>query len=682
MIYLVTRNQELFDVHSYQIIDVDTSLNILNKIDTPGVDSETNGRDPHINKVLCLQIGNKDNQVVIDASTVDLKLYKEYLESKFLIFQNGKFDLQFLYNYGIKPLRVYDTMIVEQFLHLGYPPGVISYSLKSIAEKRLGIEIDKSVRGEIIWRGLDEKVINYAALDVVYLEDIMKSQLKDVDKIPNGRVGAKIECDFTPVIAYLEWCGIKLDENKWKAKMKKDKENYDKALKELNAFLVETPSLKKFWRVDKQGNLFEGFNDEPIIYINWSSSQQVTQVAKILGFNTTVQDKKTGEDKDSVLEKTLKCQKGINDEFLELYFKYQEYAKVVTSFGRGHLNAINPITGRLHTTFKAIGAASGRMACGSNQPNTDLAKYKHISPNSCKYPNIQQLPADKDTRSSFVAEKGNLLVDCDFSALESRLGADIYNEKCMQDEYNFGSGDIHSLMAITFFEDKMRKGITTKEVKKEFPQLRKEAKSPEFLIQFGGSAFGLAQQLGCSLEKAEGFVDKYYSKFSGIAEFKKKGSENVKKYGYVEICKATGHRMYWWDFNKWKKDRESFTPEFWEAYRQNHKGTGDSVCQKVKEHFRASSKWDRMALNGPTQGCGAIILKTAATDLYKWIINNNLFNKVKFCAFVHDEILAEFPKKLSEFPKILEETMFNAAAKFCKSVPIPAEAEVGNCWIH
>ncbi len=682
MIYLVTRNQELFDNSSYQIIDVETSLNILNKIDTPGVDSETNGRDPHINKVLCLQIGNKDNQVVIDASTIDLKLYKEYLESKFLIFQNGKFDLQFLYNYGIKPLRVYDTMIVEQFLHLGYPPGVISYSLKSIAEKRLGIEIDKSVRGEIIWRGLDEKVINYAALDVVYLEDIMKSQLKDVDKIPNGRVGAKIECDFTPVIAYLEWCGIKLDENKWKAKMKKDKENYDKALKELNTFLVKTPSLKKFWRVDKQGNLFEGFNDEPIIYINWSSSQQVTQVAKILGFNTTVQDKKTGEDKDSVLEKTLKCQKGINDEFLELYFKYQEYAKVITSFGQGHLNAINPITGRLHTTFKAIGAASGRMSCGSNQPNTDLAKYKHISPNSCKYPNIQQLPADKDTRSSFVAEKGNLLVDCDFSALESRLGADIYNEKCMQDEYNFGSGDIHSLMAITFFEDKMRKGITTKEVKKEFPQLRKEAKSPEFLIQFGGSAFGLSQQLGCSLEKAEGFVNKYYSKFSGIAEFKKKGSENVKKYGYVEICKATGHRMYWWDFNKWKKDRESFTPEFWEAYRQNHKGTGDLICQKVKEHFRASSKWDRMALNGPTQGCGAIILKTAATDLYKWIINNNLFNKVKFCAFVHDEILAEFPKELSEFPKILEETMFNAAAKFCKSVPIPAEAEVGDCWIH
>ena len=245
MIYLVTKNIELFESEIYKIIDVDTSLCILNKIETPGVDSETDGRDAHINKVLCLQIGNKENQVVIDATTIDLKLYKEYLESHFLIFQNGKFDLQFLYNYGIKPLKVYDTMIVEQFLHLGYPSGVISYSLKSIAERRLGVEIDKSVRGEIIWRGLDEKVIQYAAYDVVYLEDIMKSQLKDVDKIPNGRVGAKLECDFTPVIAYLEWCGIKLDENRWKAKMKNDKENYDKSLKDLNAFLVRTPLLRK-----------------------------------------------------------------------------------------------------------------------------------------------------------------------------------------------------------------------------------------------------------------------------------------------------------------------------------------------------------------------------------------------------------------------------------------------------
>jgi ribonuclease D len=112
------------------------------------------------------------------------------------------------------PRKVYDTMIVEQFLHLGYPNGAIKYSLKEIAWRRLGIDIDKSVRGEIIWRGLDFEVIKYAAHDVEYLGKIMDSQIQDLRNIPNALIGAKLECDFTPVIAYLEWCGIKLDVEK------------------------------------------------------------------------------------------------------------------------------------------------------------------------------------------------------------------------------------------------------------------------------------------------------------------------------------------------------------------------------------------------------------------------------------------------------------------------------------
>ena len=74
----------------------------------------------------------------------------------------------------------------------------------------------------------------------------MKSQLEDLNKIPNAIIGAKIECDFTPVIAYLEWCGIKLDETKWKKKMQNDKLNLIKAEKDLNNFILRTPSLSKF----------------------------------------------------------------------------------------------------------------------------------------------------------------------------------------------------------------------------------------------------------------------------------------------------------------------------------------------------------------------------------------------------------------------------------------------------
>ena len=510
----------------------------------------------------------------------------------------------------------------------------------------------------------------------------MKSQLIDVSKIPNGKIGAKLECDFVPVLAYLEWCGIKLDATKWQLKMLKDQENLNKAIEDLNNFVISTPSLKKFTYINLQGDLWEGFDTTPKVTINWSSSQQVIKVAKILGFNTVVQDKKTGEDKDSVLEKSLSIQKGINDEFLKLYFKYQEYAKVVSSFGQGHLDAINPITGRIHTKYKALGAASGRMSCGSNQPNIDLAKYKKLPKDRCKYPNLQQLPSNEETRAAFVAEKDNLMADCDFSALESRLGADIYQEPSMIKEFLYGSGDMHSLCAKMVFHEEL-KDIDVTDVKHKRPDLRKKVKPIEFSQQFGGSEFAIQGSLGCSLEEAQKFKKAYDEGFKGITEFKKKGSKFVREHGYVVMNKYTGHRMYWWDWKEWKKRQESFTPEFWEDYKLHHKGTGDAVHLEVKQHFKAASKWDRMALNGPTQGVGACIIKRASIDLFKWILDNKLFSKVLLCALVHDEILVEFPQELKNtFPSLLENIMLNAAAQYCKSLPIPAEAEVADHWKH
>lgn len=600
MIYLVSDNKP--ESPYYSVISVEKSLELLHKMNIIQCDTETDGRDAHINHLLCIQFGNDalDVRIVVDLQYADLNLYKEILEEKMLVFQNGKFDLQFLYNYGIHPLKVYDTMIVEQFLHLGYPSGSISYSLKEIAKRRLDVDLDKTIRSQIIWRGLDEDVILYSANDVVYLEKIMKSQMEDVRKIENAVNGVRLECDFVPVIAYLEWCGIKLAENKWKAKMKSDQENLDQSIKELNDFVVRTPSLKKYVFVDYQGDLFTGFNLEPQVKINWSSSQQVVQVAKILGFDTTVQDKKSGEDKDSVLEKFLMMQKGVNDEFLKLYFSYQEYAKVVSSFGQIHLNSINPVTGRLHTSFKQLGAASGRMSCGSNQPNTDLSTYKHLPNGSCKYVNLQQLPHDETTRAAFVAEEGFSLIDCDWSAAEARLAGDIYNDQAIKDIF-LNDIDSHSMYAKIFFKKELE-GVDVKDIKKLRPDLRQKAKGPEFALNFGGGVSAIMSSIGCTEEEANEIIRNYEEGFKGTAEFAKKGSKFVRENGYVVMNPMTGHRMIWWDWNEWKERGKTFTPEFWEDYRNYHKGTGDAIALMVKTHFKAASKWDRMARNAPTQG--------------------------------------------------------------------------------
>jgi DNA polymerase-1 len=182
MIYLVTSQIELFQDELYTIISKEQALEMMNSWEVIQIDSETTGRDAHLCDFLCFQFGNKAAgvQIVVDCNTININYFKNLLETKFVIGQNLKFDLQFLYNYDIIPRKVYDTMIVEQLLYLGYPSGIISYSLKGVAERRLNIDIDKSTRGEIIWRGLDEKVIQYAAGDVQYLGEIMKLQINSL----------------------------------------------------------------------------------------------------------------------------------------------------------------------------------------------------------------------------------------------------------------------------------------------------------------------------------------------------------------------------------------------------------------------------------------------------------------------------------------------------------------------
>ena len=707
MIYLVSNQQQLLnDNIYYSVISIKESLEYISNWEVIQFDTETTGRNPHICKILCMQFGNKkaNMQIVVDCTTVDPLLYKELLESKLLIGQNLKFDLQFLYNIGIIPTKVWDTMIIEQLLYLGYTYTPISpeeykeyeydfpylmhlnkktgnyyielsFSLKAIAQKRLGINIDKTVRGEIIWRGLDTEVIIYAAGDVTYLEDIKESQEIDCN-IKKCKIAASLENNFVPAISYLEFCGIRLDEVKWRKKIQDNEDKLNISLNLLNDWLVEKsnniPELRKFITVNLQGSLWDGFDLKPKISLNWDSSKQVIELVKLIGFDVNIEDKKTGKNKESVVEKHLAKQKGVDDDFLERYFNYKEASKECSTYGMNYINSINPKTGRIHTTFKQLGASSGRMSCGGNQTDDDLAKYKGLSPSQCKHLQLQNLPADEITRSSFIPNEGNLMVSADYSALESRLGADIYNEEAMIKEFLEGSGDIHSLVAKACFANELE-GIDVKDVKRLRPDLRKKAKAPEFACQFGGGAKAISQSLGISHKEAKEIENGYYNLFTGIAKFKEIGSKFVRSKGYIVICKHTGHKIYWGDFAKWKK-YDSLPEDIFKC---------ELTSDEQKEHNMAAAKWDRMALNSPTQGTGAAIIKYATILLFNWIINNNLFGKVLICNLVHDEMVVEFPKEMQDIiPNIVVKCMEKAASVLCKQLPIPADPAIGDHWIH
>ena len=470
MIFVVTNQQELFDRDDYQIISVEGSLAKLEELIVVGLDTETDGLDPYTSKLLSLQLGNRDFQVVIDATTVDITQYKEFLESeRTFLGWNLKFDMKFLFRKGIYLKRVYDGYLGEKLLWLGYPAGMHSLSLKSAGEHYLNIELDKSVRGKIRYLGLTDEVIVYAARDVEFLQDIILKQWEELRK-KDLAMAIKVENQFVIPLAYMEYCGVKLDVEKWKAKMQKDNQKYKDTIRALDAWVCEHfPRDKRFTKVDLQGDLFTGYNTDPQCTINWASPKQVIPLFKELGFNLETKDKESGDMKDSIDAKVIEPQKDISD-IAPIYLDYKAAAKVVGTYGQNFLDQINPVSGRIHTSFSQMGADTTRITSGGKDKG-----------NKVEYVNLLNLPSDEETRACFVAEKGNKWISIDYSGQETYLMASIANDTAIIKELTNGSGDIHSLTAYMSYQE-IPRDTPVKDIKKKFHHLRQEAKGIEFAI--------------------------------------------------------------------------------------------------------------------------------------------------------------------------------------------------------
>ena len=233
------------------------------------------------------------------------------------------------------------------------------------------------------------------------------------------------------------------------------------------------------------------------------------------------------------------------------------------------------------------------------------------------------------------------------------------------------------------FPDEL-KDIDVRDVKKLRPDLRQKAKSAEFAVGYGSDGTSISTSVGLPVEKAREMVAGILKGMPGMAKFKKNTIKFLKEHGYIIINPITGHRVYWPEWASWKAVEDSFDREFWENYKVYHKGTGDAVCKKVKKHMQQGHDWfGKNVLNYPIQGGSAIVLKQAAADLFEFVVKHNLFGKVLFCVFVHDEIDCECPKEMADdFAKIMENIMEQAAKKFYKRLPIPAECSTADHWVH
>lgn len=638
MIYFVTGQRELFEFPNtkYKCISVEESLKILEPLQVVGLDTETTGTEIWQGKLLTLQLGNKENQVVIDCMTTDVKQYKDYLESdRLFIIHNAKFDLRWLYKEHIVVRNVYDTYLAEKILFLGFPPGIVSLSLQACCDRYLGIFLDKTVRGQI-HAGMTEEVIVYAANDVVHLEDIMNLQLKTITA-RGQKVALDIENEFVRVLAYIEYCGIKLDPVKWKAKMDKDAERLRVAEHKLNEWVVDyvmkkgDPSLiarnydthKKgkpakladnVYVVIPQPSLFAEFDTGPQCIINWNSSKQVIRLLEELGFDLLVKDRKTGKMKKSVESKFIELQAS-KSSIVPLYLEYSAAFKVVTSFGQNFLDAINPVTQRIHPTFNQM-MDTGRLSCGSGgkgkggkTKDDDIAEEADENKDTPtqannKSVNVQQLPATEETRAAFVPEKGHLLVDCDYGDQEGHVFTELSNDREWIAFYNDpAQRDGHSFVAKMCFPKDLD-GVAEKDVKKVRKDLRDLAKKARFCFNYNGQAPTMATNCNIPVDFATEIYNNYFKRFNGIASYFKVQKRDMWNRGYILISKITGLRAYICDYPILKgiERRKNGMEDFWDIYKAARDSgrviseIPPSVMQEIAKKFAQGAPIEEIAV--------------------------------------------------------------------------------------
>ncbi len=300
---------------------------------------------------------------------------------------------------------------------------------------------------------------------------------------------------------------------------------------------------------------------------------------------------------------------------VQMVLDYRMLTKLKSTYADGLLKLIDP-DGRIRTKFRMTVTATGRLS------STD--------------PNLQNIPIRRELgshiREMFIASKGNVLVDADYSQIELRLLAHISGDEHMRKAFLSGE-DIHTVTASQVFNTPIDE-VT--------PLQRSRAKAVNFGIVYGISAWSLAQDIGVTQAEAKAYMDAYLSKYDGVREYMKAIVEKAKQDGYVTTLYA----------------RRRDLPEL------------------KSSNFNTRSFGERVALNMPIQGTAADIIKLAMVNVYNRLKAEGL--KARLILQVHDELICECPEDEAEtVADILREEMSGAAEL---SVPLTVEAKTGHSW--
>lgn len=513
-----------------------------------------------------------------------------------VILHNGKFDYKVLRSNGIKinnnkvSCKLVDTMIAEWLLNSD-KTGKNSYSLEYLAETKLGlkgIEYEDLVpKGQTFADLPVEKAYPYAAEDADFTFQLwqkLEPQLKSQNLY---ELFTSTEMRLMPLLAEMEIQGIHLDSQTLY--------DYNKEL----TIGIEDIQNKIYSTV---GHAF-----------NIASPKQLQEVLFTERGLKPTKKTKTGYSTDtSVLEELA-----LYDPVPKMILEYRELAKLQSTYVET-LPSMCDKNERIHTDFIQTGTATGRL--------------------SCREPNLQNIPvrneAGRKIRSAFTATPGTILISADYSQIELVVLAHLSQDKNMCNAFISGT-DVHKATAALIF------GVPQEEVT---PQMRRTAKTINFGVIYGMSAFRLANDLGISRTQAAEFIENYFKTYSSVNDFINSTIQKTEETGFVQTIFG----------------------------RKRHIANINSKNKLEK------SGAERMAVNTPVQGSAADIVKKAMLDVSKALEEEN--TQAKLILQVHDELLVECPDNPQTIEKtisIIKEKMENAVKL---NVPLKVSIEYGKNW--
>ena len=594
-----------------------------------GVDTETEGLDFTCKKMIMFQIGDESNQYVIDTRHVSIEPLRSVLEDVNItkIFHNAKFDYKFIKKWsGITCQGVYDTFLVEVVNNCGRKIG---FGLKDLVQREFNEELNKEVRNKFVrleGQPYTESQIVYGAKDVEYLCKLREIQ---IPKTIQNNLESTVSLENEAVLAFadIEYNGLDLDVDKWKALEDMSTIKADVLSNNLDQLILESPKLDKFIKSYIQADMFKPIDEIRKIDVKWTSPKQVLEV-----FQTLVPDL------DDVNGKNMYKHR-FNHEIIDTYIQYKEAMKLCTSYGQSFLKNLSG-DNKIHTNFHQI-LDTGRV--------------------SSSKPNMQQIPADNKYRNCFVAPEGWSYVSADYSSQELNVIAFGSKDPVWLEALEEGQ-DLHSTCAeLVYGKDWMESGedncaYLKKKEKCNCPshkKLRTNVKTINFGLAYGMGPNKLADTLNINVDDAKLLIKKYFKAFPAIKGFLDKLGLYGVRYGYIKTFPPYNRKRW---FTNWY-------PKIW-----------DSKASKLE-----LGTIERASKNTPIQGASADMTKKALILMRNYIKEVNM--PVKLVMTVHDQIDTICKDEyIGAWIIKMKELMEEAANEIVTNKLLKAEVTISDCW--